>query len=107
MTAAATGFTGTDTPSGCMLATAATSCSASAADVQAALTSIRRGIEARLREKIRAAVDAGEMPAKTDAGGLAALIMAVIQGMSSLARDGATRRKLLTTVRIAMRAWPE
>ncbi len=107
LTAAATGFTGTDTPSGCLLATATASCSAEAADVQAAVARIRRSIENRLREKICAAGDAGEMPEGTNADGLAGLVMAVIQGMSTLARDGATRSKLLATVEIGMRAWPE
>jgi hypothetical protein len=33
--------------------------------------------------------------------------MAVIQGLSTWARDGATRNELLQVAAIAMRAWPE
>lgn len=105
--AAAFGFTGADTPPGCLLASAAISCSADAADVQSELATIRRRIEARLRDRIVRAVDRGEMPAGTPADALAGHVMAVIQGMSTLARDGATRDKLLRVAASAMCAWPD
>ena len=38
---------------------------------------------------------------------LAAHTMAVIQGLSTWARDGATRDKRLQVAAVAMRAWPE
>jgi hypothetical protein len=34
-------------------------------------------------------------------------VMAVIQGMSTLARDGASRAKLLRVATSAMHAWPD
>ncbi len=101
------GFTGADTPPGCLLASSAISCSAAAADVQAELASIRRSIEAHLRLRIEHAVEIGEMPASSDAVALAGYIMAVIQGLSTLARDGATREKLLRVASAAMAAWPD
>jgi AcrR family transcriptional regulator len=97
---AAVRFTGTATPPGCLLASAAISCSEGAADVQRELAEIRLGIESRLYARIRAAVDAGELPVDTDAD-----IMAVIQGMSTLARDGAPREKVLRVAAAAMLAW--
>ena len=105
--AAATGFTGADTPPGCLLASAAISCSAAAADVQGEMAAVRRGIEACLRRRIVQAVEAGEMDAGTDAEALAGHVMAVIQGMSTLARDGAAREKLSRVAETAMLAWPE
>jgi len=39
-----------------------------------------------------------------DAEALAALVIAVIQGLSSLARDGAPRAKLMVSAEAAMRA---
>ena len=105
--ASAQGFTGADTPAGCLLASSAISCSHGASDVQEELAAIRRGIEARLRDKIVASIDAGAMPAHTHAEALAGLTMAVIQAMSTLARDGATLEKLLLVVDAAMQAWPE
>ena len=105
--AAAAGFTGPDTPPGCLLASAAISCSANAADVQGELAAIRRRIESRLHDRIVEGTKAGEIPADAHADALAGHVMAVIQGMSTLARDGATRDKLLLVAESAMRAWPD
>jgi AcrR family transcriptional regulator len=105
--AAAIGFTGTDTPPGCLLASSAISCSTAAAEVKEELASLRRGIESRLQHRIVRAINAGEMSADTDAEALAGHIMTVIQGMSTLARDGSTRSKLLRVAATAMEAWPK
>ena len=104
--AAALGFSGRTTPAGCLLASAAISCSPDAADVQQELAGIRIAIEARLRKKILHDQRTKVLPADCDSTALAAHIMAVIQGMSTLARDGAPRRKLQAVAAIAMRAWP-
>ncbi|MFZ6736028.1 TetR/AcrR family transcriptional regulator [Undibacterium sp. Ji42W] len=106
LNAAAIGFTGKDTPAGCLLASSAISCSVAADDVKVELAKIRHGIETQLREKITGSIKSKQMPAETDADGLAALTMSIIQGMSTLARDGATRDKLLKVVETAMRIWP-
>ncbi len=105
--AAAVGFTGKSTPAGCLLASAAISCSSSAADVQKALAEIRLGIEKRLRTRIEQDKAAGKLSRSVDAGAMAGYVMAVIQGMSTLARDGATRRKLTSVANAAMQAWPD
>lgn len=107
MTTAAIGFTGDTTPRGCLLASSAISCSQAAEEVRLALADRRGQIESLLRGRIDTAIDAGEMPQDSDAEALAAHVMAVIQGMSTLARDGAPRVKLLQLVDIAMRAWPD
>lgn len=101
------GFTGKDTPPGCLLASAALSCSAEAADVQAELARIRIGIETQLRERLARGVSDGDLEAATEVESVAAHVMAVIQGLSTLARDGATRAKLDGVVREVMRgiAW--
>lgn len=99
MRAAAIGYTGADTPPGCLLATGAISCSTNAADVQSELAAIRCQIEASLLARMTAE----NLPY---APAIAAHVMAVIQGMSTLARDGAPRARLLQVVDIAMRVWP-
>ena len=104
--AAALGFTGETTPAGCLLASSAISGSAAAVDVQQELAALRRGIEARLRQKIVDAIDAGELAGGAEPDALAGHVMAVIQGMSTLARDGAAREKLLAIAELAMLAWP-
>lgn len=103
---AAAGFTGADTPRGCLLASAAISCSDSAADVRQTLGAIRQGMEAQLRARIQDGVARQELPEETDAEVLAAMTMAVIQGMSTAARDGAPREKLLRIAAAALQAWP-
>lgn len=99
-------FTGTTTPPGCLLATGAISCSTEAHDVQAKLAQMRGAITDRLRAKIADAVKCGELPGETDPEALAGLVMAVIQGLSTLARDGTPRDQLLRVASIAMAAWP-
>lgn len=106
MRMAAIGFTGDGTPPGCLLASSAISCSAAAHDVQNHLAGIRRGIEERLRSKIAEAVETGDMTRGTDPEILAAHVMSVIQGMSTLARDGASREKLIRVAELALRCWP-
>lgn len=104
--AAAQGFTGKDTPPGCLLASSAISCSPAAADVQKALSDIRLGIKESLRKKIQLENRKRSAKFKMDADAMATFVMALIQGMSTLARDGADRKKLMTLTEVAMRAWP-
>ncbi len=104
--AAALGFTGKSTPRGCLLASSAISCSAMAQDVKAALADMRNAIEVSLCDKIKRSIKEGSLPAGADPVALAAHTMAVIQGMSTLARDGAKRASLLKVVEIAMKCWP-
>jgi AcrR family transcriptional regulator len=106
LTGSAVAFTGRDTPAGCLLATSTISCSTAAADVQKELAAIRGGIEKRLKEKILRAMESGEIQGKVDADALAGHVMAVIQGMSTLARDGARQKKLLQIADVAMAGWP-
>jgi AcrR family transcriptional regulator len=106
LTNSALAFTGEHTPPGCLLATATASCSAASAEVQEALAEIRRGFGCRLRDKIRADIANGQLPSDIDAETLSGHVMAVIQGMSSLARDGASRQSLLAIAGSALNAWP-
>jgi len=103
---AAVAYTGTDTPAGCLLASAAISCSDAAADVRHTLGAIRQDMEAQLRARIVRGMAEQELPAETDVEALAGMTMAVVQGMSTLARDGASRDKLLQIAASALRAWP-
>lgn len=107
MEGAARAYTGETTPPGCMLATSAISVSSEAVDVQAHLSAIRNGVEAYLRARIEADIASGALPPDTDAEVLAAHTTAIIQGLSTLARDGAGRDKLLRVARSAMSAWPQ
>lgn len=103
---AAVAYTGDATPSGCLLASATASGSAASADVQLAVADIRRGIAATLRVRIERDTAAGRLPMDTDAAALAGLVMAVVQGLSVLARDGTPRPALLAIAEQALRGWP-
>lgn len=103
---AAVTYTGDATPKGCLLASATASGSTAACEVQGAIAEIRRSIALCLQARIRRDVTNGTLPAATDAVALAGLIMAVAQGMSVLARDGASRASLLGIVAATLAAWP-
>lgn len=106
MRAAARTYTGEATPKGCLLASAAASGSAASADVHEAVADVRRAITTCLQSRIGRDVAEGVLPPGTNAEALAGLIMAVNQGMSVLARDGASRAHLLAIVDAALVAWP-
>jgi AcrR family transcriptional regulator len=93
-------------PSGCMVVTAATNCSAGSAHIQQALARRRADLEDMLRRCIEQDQARGAVPAGTDVAALAAFYATVYQGMSIQARDGATRDNLEATARTAMMAWP-
>jgi AcrR family transcriptional regulator len=106
LTAAAISNTSPDTPPGCLLASSIVSSSTNAADVREEMASIRRAIEAALRGRIERDVQVGILPATTNAEMLAGHVFAVVQGMSTLAKDGARREKLLAIVSSVMQGWP-
>ncbi len=103
---AAITYSGNVTPKGCLLASATASGSSASADVQRAVAKIRHTIESHLRTRIKRDIENGLLPTATDAAGLSGLVMAVAQGMSVLARDGASRATLMTIITTALRAWP-
>ena len=106
LTGAATAYTGEMTPKGCLLASATASGSAASAEVQRAVADIRQRIHAQMRARIDRDILAGVLPSWTDASSLAGLVIAVIQGMSVLARDGVPRAALLAMGEYTLRAWP-
>lgn len=103
---AARTFTGDTTPRGCFLASATASGSQGSADVQKAVADVRREIMVRLQARIERDIIAGGLPDATSAVTLAATVIAVIQGMSVLARDGVDRETLLKIADCALAGWP-
>ena len=93
-------------PKGCMVVMAATNCSAAAERVQDALLLRRTEAIASVGRRIQGGIEAGELPADTDAQDLANFYATIYQGMSMQAKDGATHESLMATVRTAMRSWP-
>lgn len=107
LTGAVISYTGDGTPKGCLLASATASGSAASADVQGAIAGIRQSVVDRLRSRIERDIAAGLMPSQTNASALAGLVMSVMQGLSTLARDGWSRASLTTIADAAMHAWPQ
>ncbi|WP_242141120.1 TetR/AcrR family transcriptional regulator [Sphingomonas sp. TREG-RG-20F-R18-01] len=103
---AATAFTGEANPRGCLLASATASGSSASADVQRAIADIREGVAIRLSARIARDVEAGILPPDVDVVALAGMVIAIIQGMSVLARDGMNRPNLLAIVERTLQAWP-
>ncbi|MEU5838087.1 TetR/AcrR family transcriptional regulator [Streptomyces diacarni] len=93
-------------PPGCFIITGATNCTPDSQDVKAMLRAMREETKVSIAACIRADIDAGRLPADTDAEGLAAFYAAVIQGMNQQAWDGAGRETLERVADSAMAAWP-
>jgi hypothetical protein len=66
----------------------------------------RGAVERRVKERIVRGISEGELPGHTDAAALASFYLAIVQGMSTQARDGAKRDKLRAIADAAMSIWP-
>ena len=95
-----------DHPRGCMMVMAAATSSSSSSKLQQALAAKRMASRAMLKARIERGIKEGDVPKGTDAGALADFYSTIITGMSLQARDGATRKSLLGTVKTAMGVWP-
>ncbi len=98
-------FTGETTPPGCLLASAAATGSHDAEPVRAALAADRRAVRDIVARRITADVLAGRLAPDTPAQVLADLVVAVIQGLSVLARDGADRKSLHAIAEASLQSW--
>lgn len=98
-------YTGETTPPGCLLASAAATGSPEAAVVRDAVAAERRGVRAIIIRRIEVDIANGLMPFDTRPAVLADLTLAVTQGMSVLARDGADRASLLAVAETATLGW--
>ncbi len=85
-------FTQRDAPTGCLVASAASSGSVQSERVRAALKDVREANQKALRKRAERDVRQGRLSKTADAQALASMTMAIIQGMSTLARDGAGQK---------------
>lgn len=91
-------------PDGCMLVQGALAAGPESEHVRAELASIRRSAERLLRDRLSAAVKAGDLPPTSDPKALAGFVMTVVWGMSVQAAGGANRQQLLKVAQTAERA---
>ena len=99
-------FTRPNAPAGCLVASAASSGSESSKRVRAALKEVREVSRKALQKRTERDIREKRLPLETNAEALAAMTLAVIQGMSTFARDGAGRGLLQEVARACMAAWP-
>jgi AcrR family transcriptional regulator len=94
-------------PRGCITVQGGLSCSPAAEPARDELTARRAAGEAALRERLQRARGTGELPAGTDADGLAQYFTTIYQGLAVQAGGGATREQLHRIVDLAMAVWPK
>jgi AcrR family transcriptional regulator len=99
-------FTADDRPHGCMIVLAATNCTADHESVRDFALRCRARTKATIKDRLDAAVTAGECPGNTDTERIAAFYTTFLNGVSLQARDGAPRDQLHSLVDMAMSAWP-
>lgn len=93
------------TPRGCLVVSVAASCPDEDSEMKTMLSSKLRTVGESVRQRLKQGVEAGELPADTDVGALAAYFETVLQGLSIQARTGASRQRLHRVVDCAMRVW--
>ncbi len=93
-------------PRGCMVVLSAISVSEEAARVQTELARCRASWEDHMKARIQRGIADGDVPEGTNAAALASFYMAVLQGMSLHAKDGASRERLAEIGEAALLAWP-
>ncbi|MFI7618379.1 TetR/AcrR family transcriptional regulator [Nonomuraea terrae] len=103
---AAAEYASPDHPAGCLVITGAVNCGPESAEVEELLRGFREDAKAAFKRRIDDDLAAGRLPAGTDTAGLATFYAAVIQGMSTQSRDGASHADLLRVADLAMSAWP-
>ena len=106
LTAAATALTRDDLPTGCMISLACAYVPPELSALRDMMAGYRQTAQAAMVDRLRRGIDEGDVPAGTDADALASFYSALSRGMAVLARDGASRERLLEIAEIAMRAWP-
>jgi TetR/AcrR family transcriptional regulator, copper-responsive repressor len=104
--AAAEAYTLEAFPHGCMVIHSGANCTAQSDDIAAELAGMRAELDAALAERIANGQADGDVPARVDANALAAFFGALLQGMSTHARDGASTEMLRSIAQRAMKSWP-
>lgn len=98
-------FCDPETPRGCMIVLAATSCTEQTRSVHEHLAHWRIATEDDFRARVERGIAEGDVPASADAAMIAAFYNTVNHGMAIQARDGANQAKLSGIAEAAIAAW--
>lgn len=93
-------------PHGCLGVQGALSTSDSGQEVRDLLIAWRNNGHARIRERFERAVDAGDLPPRTDPGLLARYVTTFAYGIAVQAATGVGREELQELADAALRNWP-
>lgn len=93
-------------PGGCLMVQGALACGENANRVRDELASRRAADVAAIRRRFRRAIDEGDLPASSDATGLARFIATVMHGLAVQAASGASRKELIRVKDMVLRMWP-
>jgi hypothetical protein len=103
--AGALAYTEPGKPRGCLIVLAASTYTAKTVGIRDHLAERRRALHARLTQRLDRAVAEGELPEGADTALLTRYATTVLNGMSTQARDGASRAELLAVADAAMLSW--
>lgn len=103
---AAKAFTQPDLPPGCMVGVGALRCAGENRVIEEATAELRRLSAEAVHLRIERARREGELGKDVAPQALTDFFSAVVEGMSVLACDGASRERLLRMADTAMAAWP-
>jgi AcrR family transcriptional regulator len=93
------------TPRGCLVVSAAAACPDRETAIKALLAANMNAVGEAVRNRLRRAVDDGEVGPDTDIPGVASYFETVLQGLSLQARNGASCQRLHGIIDCAMSAW--
>jgi Transcriptional regulator len=93
-------------PVGCLAVKGALTCGDEAPSVKQEIDKIRADYERDMGNRLKRAIEAGELPANSDPADLSRFLTTIVQGMSIQAATGATRDDLRKVALTALKAWP-
>ncbi|WP_114229021.1 MULTISPECIES: TetR/AcrR family transcriptional regulator [Sphingomonas] len=93
-------------PRGCLRVISSVTCGAEAESVKADLQARRASSHQAILQRMEQAKADGDLPAHTDVAGITNYLLAVLQGMSVQAGNGATKEQLAEVVRTTIAIWP-
>lgn len=95
-----------DTPCGCMVVLAAVNISDEAGEVAKAVRQLRSATKKMFAERLRQAINAGQLAPDTDVPALACALNTFLEGLSIQARDGLFQSELKAVAAHAVRLLP-
>ena len=98
-------FCSSVTPRGCLVLLGAINCTPASKSIQDHLLSYRIQIPKVIRTRLKRGVTEGDVPQSVNLDPLVSLYASLILGLAIRARDGASRKALLSGITGAMAAW--